>query len=478
VRDRVIAVVLFVVVSSVYYATAVGISSSNDGSHYALLRAMVDQGQFRIDDYAQHAEGNDLAIRDDVVYSDRPPGTALMAVPFYVIGKVLPAPIRPMYARYDEGFPPLAYIVMLPVITGAAAVVILYLVLRSYEIGQGAALATSLASAFGTTLWKYGSVMFSHAPSALLIMGGVALAIRIGREGRIRPLLGLALGFVLGLSVVVEYSNTIFVVVVLIYITATVGRRVIRGRGEWIGGGALAVGMVLPIGFLLYYNTINFGGPFFTSYKYAINYPWAASFGTTFDVPLWKGLPGILWYGLDLADQENQGILLLMPVLLIGAAGVWAYLRRSVREAIFVLGLFLIYLLLFAKHHTFSGFTADTRYLTPFLGLWFIPISFALETVFTLRVGIAKAIALLIVYGLMFLSVRNIMVHIGFSYGYNLDPGLIERQATTPKNWMYILGNIFVNWLNLPLLWGIEGLLGAILVGVWRWRDKRKGAWQ
>jgi hypothetical protein len=38
--DCLVAVVLFVGLSSLYFATVSGITSSNDGSHYALTRTM------------------------------------------------------------------------------------------------------------------------------------------------------------------------------------------------------------------------------------------------------------------------------------------------------------------------------------------------------------------------------------------------------------------------------------------------------
>jgi len=46
--DRSIFVVLLVLVSSVYFATFVGVTSSNDGSHYALLRAQFSSGVIEI----------------------------------------------------------------------------------------------------------------------------------------------------------------------------------------------------------------------------------------------------------------------------------------------------------------------------------------------------------------------------------------------------------------------------------------------
>lgn len=469
-RDRLLSIILFIAVSTVYYATTSGLTSSNDGSHYALLRAMVDEGRFEISNYGLFVEGNDLSIHDGTAYSDRPPGTALVAAPFYAAGGFLPRPIKDLPSRHDEGNPRLAYLMMMPVLAGAGVVLILYHLLRSYGLSEFAALTTSLAFAFGTTNWKYGSVLFSHSLSAVLVLGGATLALKAAREGTLRPLSGLWLGLALGLSVVAEYSNAIFVVTTGLYLVVTLNRALFRRDGPetrpYLSLLTLGIGAALPVAFLLWYDTVNFSGPLSTSYKYAVNYPWAASLSTTFDVPLRQGLPGMLWHGQDALGHENQGLFLLMPVALIGLAGVWPYLNRQRREAALVLGLFCGYTLLLSTHHTFSGFTADGRYLMPFLALWFVPLGFALENLNSLHPSGRKTILLFIVYGLLFLSVRNQMAHIAFSYNYHLAPGMVARYAATPTNWSYILRSIFVNWQNTPLLWLVEGIGLAAMVGI------------
>jgi hypothetical protein len=437
---------------------------------------MVDEGRWRIETFAHHAEGNDLSIREGVIYSDRPPGTAILAAPWYLVGRILPPPIRPMVARYDEGHPPLAYLLMFPPMVGAATVVLIYgLLRRGYNLSEFAAVMASTALALGTTLWKYGSVLYSHAPSALLILAGVILAISIVRAQRIRILQGALLGTVLGASVVVEYSNAIYVAIVAIYLTFGVGRRLAQNLPAIA---AMGIAGALPITFLLIYNSVNFGSPFTTSYNYAINYPWAVSFATTFDMALIRGLAGVLWYGVDLANQSNQGLLRLMPILMIGAAGIWPYIRRRRAEALFVLGLLAVYLLLFAKHHTFSGFTMDTRYLAPFLPLWMIPVGFTFEQIREWEKRrenpAVSAMMWLIVYGMLFLSIRNMISHIGFSYSYHLDPALLLQRASTPENWGYIFGTVFVNWRNLPLLWAVEIALGGLTAVGW-WVAEQRG---
>jgi len=452
---------LFVFTASVYYATAAGTTSSNDGSHYALLRAMIDEQRFEIKTYAEYAEGNDLAIRDEVIYSDRPPGTAISGIPFYVFGRILPKPINTLPSRHDEGNPALAYLVMLPVFAGAGTVVLLYQLLRSYDLSMFASLTAALSFALGTTIWKYGSVFYSHAVSAFLVTLAVYLTLRTVREGHLTKSIGLLLGLVLGLSVLVEYSNAILIVLVVLYLAIRLKQNLLV---SWQSLVLAAGGGLIGVGFLMYYNTVNFGGPFTTSYNFAINYPWASSFASTFDVPLTQGLPAMLWYGKDALGEENQGLFLLMPITLVGIIGTWFYVKVQWQEAVLVVGCFLFQLVLFSMHHTFSGFTFDGRYLMPFISLLFVPIGFALDRILLDDNSLRRTLSLFIMYGLVYLSVRNMMAHIAFSYNYHLDPGLVMRRAATPQNWSYILSNIFVNWQNLPLLWGVIAALLIIYV--------------
>ncbi|MCB9005592.1 MAG: hypothetical protein H6664_14555, partial [Ardenticatenaceae bacterium] len=66
------SLILFLFFSALYFATASGITSSNDGSHYALTRALAEYGRFQLSPFDNYAEGNDVAIVDGRLYSDRP----------------------------------------------------------------------------------------------------------------------------------------------------------------------------------------------------------------------------------------------------------------------------------------------------------------------------------------------------------------------------------------------------------------------
>ncbi len=469
-NDRLIAIALFFVFSSLYFATASGITCSNDGSHYALTRALAEEGRFTIESFDQYAEGNDIAIRDGMLFSDRPPGTALIASAFYTVGKWAPSPPAHVGSRHDPHNPRLSYVMLVPVWAGAATVVLLYLLLRELDVSIFSALTTVLVFGLGTTHWKYSSVLFSHAPSALLVMLSTYLVVRMSRAPALHWALSLPLGFVVGYAVLVEYSNVILVIAIAAYLLLTVKSSVPGGicshAAAFVGGG------LLPAGFLAFYNTVSFGGPFSLSYRYAVNYPWAGRFGDTFSFPLGAGLRAILIWGEGGGwcnpTCYNQGLFLLSPILLLSIPGAIFHFRQARRESALTLGLFLVYLGLFAKHRTFHGFTADGRYLTPFLGLWCIPLAFWLEKIRTWTEHPAwQAISYMTVYGAFFLSTRNAFLHIGLSYNYDLDLGQLSPMIATPANWIYLFRTVFRNTRNLPLLWWSEAVMLLSGLGAW-----------
>jgi len=471
-HDWLIAILLFVVSSSLYFATTSGITSSNDGSHYALVRTMVKNHSFALKGFDDYAEGNDIAITEDGrLFSDRPPGTALLGALFFGAGKLLPASAAELPSRHDAGNPRLVLLMMLPALAGAGTVLLLYAFMRELALSRAAALTASLILALGTIHWKYSSVLFSHALSSFLVMLSLFLTIRIGRQKGIHWASLSFLGFILGFSVLVEYSNALLVLIIVAYLLWQ-GRpfsfiKLTTIFGPLIAGGALSVI------FLAFYNFANFGSPLRLSYAYAINYPWAGSFLTTFNYPLAAGLRALLYWGPGDGWCDgtcfNQGIFLLSPVLLIALPGWIPYWRKAKTECILTTVVFLVYLLLFAKHRTSHGFTADGRYLVPFLGLLAIPIGFAFAWLFALkRRPVWQAVLFFVSYGLFFISIRNVFYHIGLSYNYNLELDRLSPMIASVGNWQYLANQIFRNSANLPYLWLLETVLLGLFFLFWR----------
>jgi hypothetical protein len=468
--DRIVCLLLVVAFSSLYFATTSGVTCSNDGSHYALTRAIAEEGRFTIASYDDYAEGNDVARRDGQLYSDRPPGTALLASAFYKLGGILPRPSEPVPSRHDAQNPRLLYVMLVPVLAGAATLGLVYLISRSLGVSISGALTAVVALGLGTVHWKYSSVLFSHALSGFLVVLAVYLALQVARQAQGSWPVVAVLGFVVGCAVLVEYSNAVVVAAVAVFLWAAKKPRTAEAKARRIG--LYVLGGLVPAAFLAFYNTVNFGTPFSLSYDYAINYPWAGNLSETFSFPIGRGLIALLFWGEGGGwcnpTCYNQGLFLLSPVLLLSAFGLVPFVRRARRLASLTLGLFFVFVLLFAMHRTFHGFTADSRYLTPFLTLWSLPLAFFAERLDRDdRSRPWTTLLRLLFYGFLFLSARNVFLHIGSSYNYALDLSSLSGLVVSPANWAHLLREGFPNAENLPLLWLFEGLVALVSAPAW-----------
>ncbi|MFN2160604.1 MAG: hypothetical protein ACK2UN_00910 [Candidatus Promineifilaceae bacterium] len=467
--DWLVAFLLFFVLSTVYYATASGITSSNDGSHYALIRTMVENRTFALAQFDDYAEGNDIAVSEDgVLYSDRPPGTALAGTLFYLAGGLLPEPLQSLPSRHDQENARLAYVILLPVFAGAGTAVVLYGLMRLLALSRAAAVTAVLMFGLGTVHWKYSSVLFSHALSSFLVITAFFLAVRLVRQRGGRLLTFGLLGLLLGYSVLTEYSNALLVLIVLLYLL--LNSRPLDWRSLVPSFAFLILGGLLSALFLAFYNKSNFGSIWTLSYHYAINYPWAGSFTTTFNFPLADGLKGLLVGGTGDGWCDgpcpNQGLLLLSPVLLLALPGWYFFYHEQRRECLLAAVIFLAYLLLFARHRTFHGFTADGRYLTPFLSLLALPVAYTMQWIYAQRARPWLRAALIVAaFALFLLSMRNMFLHIGRSYNYHLDLSLLDGLFSAPGALFIMFGQVFRNAINLPLLWLFEIGAALLIVG-------------
>jgi hypothetical protein len=462
--DRRIAVALFLLVSSVYFATMIGVTSSNDGSHYALVRALVERRGFEISPYMDFTEHQDYAMRGDLRFSDRPPGTALTAAPLYALSRVAPAPLMQPPSKHDVVNQRMLFAVLLSPLAAALAISLFYLILReALERSRFSALLAAVALAFGTTMWKYGSVLYSHALGSLVVWGMIYLVLQSWKKPLQWPAAFL-LGGLLGYAPLVEYTNVVVSVVIGIsWLAGTQSLCRWRDPHWWRSLAGVVIGGAVPLAFLLLYNTLNFGRPFelSTFNVDTVRWPQNEGMAADFATPLRDGLMGLLIYG-----GENQGIFLLSPITLLVIPGIWRMIRFAPRRTALILGLFIVMLLVFAKSTTFNAATNDGRYLTPFIGLWLVPLAFWIDAAYVNQHReLLRLVAILVLFGLLFLSVRNQMVHITLSWNYDFDPALLNRMAASPENIGYFLTTLFPNAGNLPLLWLGQGIvLGVALL--------------
>ncbi len=351
--------------AALYVAAFNGITCSNDGSHYALLRSIADTGSPVVDRYVAFTEHNDVSSANGHFYSDRPPGTAVLALPFYFLGRVLPAPQVP--SKWDAGNRGLFWVLLAPM----ASVFLLAWLFWRQQLALGVrplfAVTGVLTLLLATTLWKYGTVLFSHGLCASLVFASVAMAMR--RE----PLgwkAALGTGLMLGTLPTLEYQMSVPVAVTGLWLLLS---RRVRGAGAvaaLVGGGALALAA------LLLYFKLNFGGWFATSYSARVNDPWTTASGT-FARSMAEGFVGLLF-----GSKLNHGWLMRMPFLLFGLAGFVVAYRRGARSVLLPAAILVTIVPLLSSYTVYDGNTGDGRYLVPFIALALLPAPLLLQAAF------------------------------------------------------------------------------------------------
>jgi len=389
---------LLAALASLYFALTAhdGIISTNDGSHYALAKALAVDGSAQIDRYANYtaaappgqtptaANYIDISYYNGHFYSDRPPGTAFLAVPFYWIGQAADS----VSGRLDLDFP-LRYVTMLPPLLGMATVLALALLARGLGAGWPAAIVTAGIGALTTLILKYATLLYSHITGAAFVTGALAAVLWAERGERRRGWLLALGGLLLGYSAVAEYPNLLLIAPIGAYVFW----RWAMDRGPWtVDRGAVlrstlyglrptvlpfALGWLVPVVLLLGYNWAVFGRPWHTSYTYQYFFPWSRSLSTTYILR-----PGYMLEGLRWLLVGPVGLLTVTPVIALALWGLVLLARKTPARALLIIGVVLIILLPTAAHRTYKGGgSQDTRYLLAIVPTLLAPLSIWFERV-------------------------------------------------------------------------------------------------
>ncbi len=447
---------------------AEGIVSTNDGSHYALTKALAVDGAVRIDPYVKYgaiqprtgtptaADYRDVSAYDGHFYSDRPPGTAFLAVPFYWFGELLGR----VAGRPDLDLP-LRAVTMLPPLLGAATILALYWLARGLGAGALAALLTAATSALTTLVLKYATLLYSHITGAAFVTAALAIILLAERRpGRVWP---LALGGLLfGYGAVSEYPNLLLLGPVGLYLLW----RVWRGAVNWRGLLAFVAGWVPPILLLAGYQWLAFGRPWRTSYTYQVYFGWSHSPLTTYVTPLPVGLGWLL--------SGPMGLFLVTPALFLALWGLVLLARRLPTQALLVFGVVLTVLLPTALHRTYyGGGSNDTRYLLAIVPTLYAPLALWIEWVvwprrLVGRIALLVVAAILCIWGLgrSYLSLLAMFGHRAAEYSPEQAWRLLGRNWRDPAV-------IAPGLPLLPYCMIIVLPLVGLLWSAWSWRAVR-----
>jgi hypothetical protein len=248
------------------------------------------------------------------------------------------------------------------------------------------AAAATLAFAFGTTFFPFGTILFDHNLTAVLLLA----AFYFLRRG-VGSSTWMLAGFCAGLAAITNYVAAVAIAFLGLYAllaSRTPSGSTVIGAGpqasrrwyaRWRPALFFSLGVIPPFLLICWYGWVNFGSPF--------------KLANDFQNPLFKdpsGALGMFRLFQSSADVSHfgyvagiltlspyRGIFVLAPVLLLAGWGIFVWLREKtfVAEARLCLGIFGFFFLVNASFNGYhGGFSAGPRYLVPGLPFLALPL--------------------------------------------------------------------------------------------------------
>jgi len=348
------------------FATLIQSFSWNQASHYDLIRAL-NNDKTTIDPY--QANTGDKVTYKGHVYSARAPGMALFALPFYDALNLVDAEswtdshIAPPNHPGDE----MIYLIGLwaNVLPGLLLLLLVWRVADRFEPGYGAAAAVALG--LGTLVLPLSTLLFSHVFTTFLAFAAFTLML-YERDGPPSPLLLALAGLAMGYAFSSEYPTFFAALILGLFLLSRRDSRTLRAVAS--RGGAYLAGGLVGIVPLLLYNHYAFHS--WTHLAYS-------------DVPRQQkgffgiGVPSLRVLATLLFD--SRGLLVISPVLIMGAIGtVLLYKRGKRAEALTIGGICACYLLYNSGYYLpFGGGFMGPRFLDTTLPFLACPIGIALK---------------------------------------------------------------------------------------------------
>jgi hypothetical protein len=244
-----------------FYSLNAGITCTNDGSHFALIKSLTENGTAALGGSALIA-AHDSAFYKGRRFADRNPGLALIA---YVFAKAL-TPLRsyftsmemdPYYMTRGGGSNILlATVMLIPPLCGSLLFLVLYRIFRQFTVNGLLALPASIILILSSLTLRYSTVLYSHILATVLVAAGYLMFVQLYDTHRLRFLFWGHL--LLATAVVVEHPTLLIYLAAIAFVLLTSRATLLSRRGI----AAVIVSGAIPAIPFLTYNYVNFDNPF------------------------------------------------------------------------------------------------------------------------------------------------------------------------------------------------------------------------
>jgi 4-amino-4-deoxy-L-arabinose transferase-like glycosyltransferase len=425
---RFIALNLFILFLSIYLLTAPGVNfyyTDTSVMRLQVAKSIIERLDVSVPEGLRGADGRD--------YSWFGIGSALLAIPFYIIGKLI-------------GVPAIAISIMNQLF-GAATIVLVFLFSSSLGYSRRASLLVAIFYGLGTMAWSLAKQPFDNTIETFFVLFSVYSMHLYVIHRRISHILLSAIS--LGIAFIARATSILvipplFILTVLYQVKKTDLKVITRNLFRDISLFSLAFFPFL--GFSLWYNYYRFGSIFETGYQLIAAHTGIHLFTGT---SLLRGLSGFL-------ISPGKGFFYYSPIAILFFFSIKSFIKKHAEIGIPFILIMLSYLLFLSKYVYWHGdWTWGPRYLlvvTPFL---IIPTADLFDSYAWQKKSFLKSLAYMI-FGLS-LVIQIAAVSVDFK-NYFLNLQIEEKIKFTGT---YVDGvmptfqppaETYFNWHRAPIL--------------------------
>lgn len=347
----------------------------NQNVRICLTRAIIHYGTFKIDHFKEDTKemefvnAGDWAFYNGHYYSNKSPGLSLLAVPWFALAEYCLKYFLPHDQERQVLFSAYCSNLGTTVLMAALLSLLIFRVFYHYfQMGSNNSLLLTLCFGFGTLVFPYSTVFYSHLPAAFCSFLAFTLVMAIKHDNvQRKPGMALLAGLAAGLGVLIEPSGIYLLIAVLIYlISFREGRRY----------ALLFIAGCIPPGLVQgFYNLVCFGHPLALSYHYSNDLVMSKVNGRLFGIPGPAQLKRLLL-------SPQRGLLFLSPVFLMALPGMVFFFKRKAwrPEAAISAGISLFFILFIASFYGIETATGP-RYLLPAAPFFFLLAGFSLARI-------------------------------------------------------------------------------------------------
>ena len=433
------------------------IHSANELPRVYLTRALVDEHRIEIDTGVATWGGTaDVSPSAGHSYSNKAPGSSLLAMPAYAVAKLVTEPSLAFslwLCRFFAGIVP--------------AILFLWLLwgfLARFAPDPDVRRLVLVAYGLGSMAMTYSILFFSHQLAAVCVGSAWILAVEVSERKRGLYAMAAA-GALAGSALLVDYQAVFAAVPVAALVVVRIIKwpRIEAARVL----GAAAVGAAIPIAILLAYHTAAFGSPWRTGYD-------ASTTWASFHQQGFLGITKLRWEAFwGSMVRPDNGLITLAPWLLIAIPGAVTLAKKGERAIVIMSGAVVVIYILFISSINFwrGGWGVGPRYITAMLPFVLPLVAAQLqawrERPLVLGAAAGTIVVGVVVYGLTTVtfpywpdSLKNPLVEVTFRM---IGDNLYAPNVATVFGIRGIIG-------ALPYLALVFGTLGYALVRASTWR--------